>query len=229
MNSFPITLLEKKQLTDDVYELIYHSDDKLSCIPGQFLLCETDDSKPALRRSYSISDYNWDLIHFIIKRLPKGKGGSKAICDQTIGHTMQVWWPLGHFILPQKIQRICFIGTGTWFAPLYFQAKTLLESHQNIPVIFIFGVRKQEDLFYQDILKKWSETYPHFSYHYCLSWQKDTPHFSWRVTDYILKNPDLFEKEDILSVCGNPHMVQEVQSILLWYGIQKEKILYEQY
>gem|GEM_PF-1430655 len=30
-------------------------------------------------------------VYFIIKRVPNGTGGSVAICDQEIGHKMQVW------------------------------------------------------------------------------------------------------------------------------------------
>ncbi len=57
MDSFFITLIKKKQLTHDVYELVYKSEEEIIPQPGQFLLCDTDDTNPKLRRSYSISDY----------------------------------------------------------------------------------------------------------------------------------------------------------------------------
>lgn len=44
-----------------------------------------------MRRSYSVSWSEGNRVFFIIKRLPEGKGGSIAICDQEIGHKMQVW------------------------------------------------------------------------------------------------------------------------------------------
>ena len=91
MDSFFIRLLEKKQLTKDVYELIYQTLSDISCLPGQFLLCDTDATQPKLRRSYSVSDYHDKKIHFIIKELSDGRGGSRAICQQNIGHSMQVW------------------------------------------------------------------------------------------------------------------------------------------
>lgn len=91
MDSFFITLLEKKQLTEDVYELIYLSPTDVFCLPGQFLLCDTDSNQIRLRRSYSISDYQNRKIHFIIKKLSDGRGGSQAICEQDMGHSMQVW------------------------------------------------------------------------------------------------------------------------------------------
>lgn len=44
-----------------------------------------------MRRSYSVSWAEENRVFFIIKRLPEGKGGSVAICDQEIGHKMQIW------------------------------------------------------------------------------------------------------------------------------------------
>jgi len=62
-----------------------------------------------------------------------------------------------------------FIGTGTGFAPLYFQTRHILENDANIHIHFIFGVREEKDLFYQKIFQEWSEKYQNFSYQYCLS------------------------------------------------------------
>ena len=91
MTSFFIHLVQKIQLTYDVYELIYKTQETVNILPGQFLLCETNETNPRLRRAYSVSFSDGENIHFIIKRLADGKGGSKAICDQEIGHMMQVW------------------------------------------------------------------------------------------------------------------------------------------
>jgi len=85
-----LTLRNKKQLTHDVYELEYGSDVVLPILPGQFLLCDTAED-PKLRRSYSVSWVETNSIFFIIKRLSDGKGGSVAICDQEVGHSMQIW------------------------------------------------------------------------------------------------------------------------------------------
>ena len=91
MTSFLIHLIQKIQLTHDVYELIYRTQEAISILPGQFLLCDADTTNPRLRRAYSVSFFDGENIHFIIKRVADGKGGSKAICDQEIGHIMQVW------------------------------------------------------------------------------------------------------------------------------------------
>lgn len=230
MDSFFITLANKKQLTHDVYELIYDCDEEKIIIPGQFLLCDTDATNSRLRRSYSLADYAWEQIHFIIKALPDGKGGSKAICEQTLGHSMQVWWPMGSFTLPDSHEeKIVFIGTGTGFAPLYFQAKTLLEKNPTREIVFIFWVREEKDLFYEEVFQEWSEKYPHFTYQLCLSqWTQDRYH-RWRVTEYLKNTSQLIQPHCLYSICGNPAMVSEVREILSSGGILKECIFFEQY
>jgi len=232
MFSFFITLTHKTQLSHDVYELIYALDSAQHILPGQFLLCDTDIENPKLRRAYSVSDYRGDSVHFIIKKIPNGKGGSKAICEQEIGHTMQVWWPSGNFILPKNIpERVVFIGTGTGFAPLYFQAKHLLESTSNTSISFLFGVREEKDLFYGEKLSEWINKYPQFSYQYCLSrsTQDTSLFYPGRVTDYLRSNPYLIATNTLYSICWSPQMVKEIREILKSHGVEKEYILFEQY
>ncbi len=230
MDSFFITLIEKKQLTHDVYELIYTSETKTAPLPGQFLLCDTDSTNSRLRRAYSINYYEWGNFHFIIKAIPDGKGGSKAICEQISGHTMQVWWPTGRFVLPDVWEKkMVFIGTGTGFAPLYFQAKSILEKNSRTSVMFIFWVREEKDLFYQEVLREWSDIYPNFSYQFCLSQWKNDNYFTWRVTNYLGNNSELIDKNTLYSVCGSPSMVTEVRAILTSHDIEKDSVFFEQY
>lgn len=233
MSSFFITLVQKIQLTHDVYELIYTTHEDLCVLPGQFLLCSTDAENSKLRRSYSISDYADGILRFIIKKIPDGKGGSKAICDQEIWHSMQVWWPMGTFVLPKEVtKKVVFIGTGTGFAPLYLQAKYLLATTRDISIKFLFGVREERDLFYEQELSQWSHAYPHFSYQFCLSQSAPTPPLSYpgRVTDYLRDTPEATDECDTLySLCGSPAMVHEVREILASKNIAKEHIFFEQY
>lgn len=91
MQKNTIVLHQKKMLTADVYELIYESEERIDIQPGQFFLCDCDMYDPTKKRSYSLSYSDGFRHEFIIKRLENGTGGSKAICDQDIGHGMDVW------------------------------------------------------------------------------------------------------------------------------------------
>ena len=53
-----------------------------------------------------------------------------------------------------------FIGTGTGFAPLYFQIRALIERNITSSVRFVFGVRDSSDLFYQTELQAMTQSLP---------------------------------------------------------------------
>lgn len=89
--SFSLQLVSKIPLTHDVYELTYAGQSVPVFLPGQFLLCDCDSTNPQLRRSYSVSWAEGNRVSFIVKRIPEGKGGSVALCDQPLGHSMIVW------------------------------------------------------------------------------------------------------------------------------------------
>ncbi len=59
---------------------------------------------------------------------------------------MEVWGPLGGFVLQKTNFPKVFIGTGTGFAPLYFQMRSLLQNHTKVPLFFLFGVREIRDV-----------------------------------------------------------------------------------
>lgn len=228
-----LTLQNKKQLTHDVFELEYAASEPLNITPGQFLLCDTARD-PKLRRSYSVSWAAGTSIFFIIKRLPEGKGGSMAICDQEIGHTMQIWWPMGRFVLQENTFPKVFIGTGTGFAPLYYMIKFLLKKMTNWGLFFLFGVRELRDVFYQEELQQWSES-GWFDYQICCSRESSSlphKHREWRVTE-CLTPEDISEMnktgETEFYICGSPAMVTEVRSMLELYWVSKDKVFFEQY
>lgn len=79
------------------------------------------------RRAYSIAYSDGRRHLFIIKRLETGKGGSREICDLEIGTEVEIMKPMGHFVLRSIERPKLFIGTGTGFAPLYFQIRRALE------------------------------------------------------------------------------------------------------
>lgn len=60
--------------------------------------------------------------------------------------------PLGHFVLSEGQRHRVFIGTGTGFAPLYFQLCTLADHQDDSHLTLVYGVRDVQDQFYLDEL-----------------------------------------------------------------------------
>ncbi len=221
------TLKTKKQLTHNVFELTYSCTELIREIPlpGQYVMFQL---APWLNRSYSLSDLNVEGGEFslIIKRIAEGKW-SPLLCDAEIWTAFSGMIPLGHFTLKNTDNSKCFIGTGTGFAPLYFQIRKTLENFPWEKVHFLFGVREAVDLFYETELNELAEKHPNFSYSLHLS-QEDAPNtVRWYVTDWIVtENTQEFDE---FYICGSPSMVKDARAKLETLGKQKEQIFWEQY
>ena len=80
---------------------------------------------------------------------------------------------MGNFVLQDTDTPKLFVGTGTGFAPLYYQMSAMFDSDvlQYVPTLshFVFGVRYEDDLFYQDTLSSWVDDHEDFSFQLCVS------------------------------------------------------------
>lgn len=227
------TLIAKKNLTHDVFELTYSCPEmaKEPPKPGQYVMFQL---APGLSRAYSIAIIWEDSFTLIIKRIPDGRG-SPIICDAEVGTTLTGMIPLGHFTLRDTPRSKCFIGTGTGFAPLYCQ---LLASSQSIDkpskVSFNFWVRFFGDSFYEREIEQCRKEFLHFQYIQYFSREIDCKDRSENhesrigyVTDWI--NPESVHEYEEFYICGSPAMVKSAREKLEALGITKENILWEQF
>lgn len=217
------TLISKKQLTHDVYELIYSCSDLARDIPKpwQYVMFQLS---PGLNRSYSIAAFTMGTFTLVIKRVAAGKGSS-IICDAEMGQIFSGMLPLGHFTLRDTIVSKCFIGTGTGFAPLYCQ---MLGCDTRSPwVAFIFWVRNFSDTFYTTEISKLGERLSEFAYVPYLSREKIAGFTQGYVIDWI--TPVNIAKYREFYLCGSPAMVKSAREKLELLWIANEKIFWEQF
>lgn len=222
------TLISKRLLTPDVYELIY------SCPamraepmkPGQYVMFQL---APWLNRAYSIASFESESFTLIIKRIDEGRW-SPLICDADIG-TLFTWLlPLGHFILQDNTRNKCFIGTGTGFAPVYCQALGHAQRWEKSEKVgFIFWVRSLEDSFYEDEIIELGTSFTDFTYVQYFSREELDTHRQqkWYVTDWI--TPANISSYEEYYLCGSPAMVKSAREKLEALGITKENIYWEQF
>jgi len=224
MQQLPFKLIQKKNLTADVYELIFKTQEPVQVEPGQYVLFVLTKSK--LRRAYSIGYTDGQTFTFIIKQI-EGGAGSTEICSTEIGEEIIGMVPLGHFVLKTTTTSKLFIGTGTGFAPLYFQIRAMMNSGIETPLLFIFGVRTTSDVFYIDELNRMKKEYPMFDYQIFLSQEDSEKTVRGRVTDFL--TPENLAPYEEFYLCGSPAMVKDSREKLEGNGIEKEKIFFEQY
>lgn len=224
MQQLPFRLIQKNKLTHDVYELIFTTQESVQVEPGQYTLFMLPKSK--LRRAYSIGYTDGQTFTFIIKQL-EGGVGSTEICSLEIGGEIIGMTPLGHFVLKANTTPKLFIGTGTGFAPLYFQIRAMMDSGIETPLLFLFGVRTSADIFYIDELNRMKHMYPLFDYRIYLSQEDAENTVRGRVTDFLTKENVSSYGEFYL--CGSPAMVKDAREKLEASGVEKEKVFFEQY
>lgn len=221
------TLVEKRQLTNDVFELIFTAPTTGETKAGEYILFTlTDSTGDIVKRAYSIAYAKDGKFIFVIKRVEGGKG-SPLICDANVGTQFEAMGPMGHFTLRQTEVPKCFIGTGTGFAPLYFQLRRSSEMFSHIHAHFVFGVREEKDMFYDKEISDLQSALPNLSVSYYLSRaDKEGTHRGY-VTDFLTtENIANFEE---FYICGSPVMVKDTREKLAALGIPKEKIFFEQF
>lgn len=217
-------LIKKTKLTPDVYELVFVWDENLKSLAWQFI---TFILPSGLRRAYSISYQNRDNFEFIIKRLENWRWWSIEICDSEIWSELEFIWPVWHFVLKENKNDKLFIGTGTWFAPLYFQIKMALEKDLSCKLFFIFWVRNREDVFYENELNFLKNRYTNFDFKLFLSREDREWTERWYVTDFL--DGGNIKKYEEFYICWNNVMVECSRQRLEENWIDKERIYFEKY
>jgi len=164
--------------------------------------------------------------------------------------------PTSYFkIHEEDTTNLLFVATGTGIAPIKSMIHYLIQTESSRRITLYWGLRREEDLYYQAELKEWSDrqilrspqAVPAFSgptrpllppqavparacFQYVTILSQPSP--AWqgmrgRVTDLIQR----MEKVSNLSVylCGNGAMIKEVREILLSKGMEKKSIHFEKF
>lgn len=140
--------------------------------------------------------------------------------------------PLGHFVLSEGLRDRVFIGTGTGFAPLYFQLCALAEHRDDSHLTLVYGVRNPEDQFYLEELTALRSLLPNLHIIPYVSQGIASESIfvgtrPGRVTQYLAQESIDSTKEYYL--CGSPAMVKEVREILALAGVSIQNIKFEQF
>lgn len=222
--SHSFKLVDRKSLTHDVFELTFTSDTATPPKPGQYIMFQLPSG---LKRSYSIAYASGNRFTFVIKRMDYDGSGSKEVCDAEVGSSTPGIGPIGHFVLTDGDVPRLFIGTGTGFAPLYFQVRALEERGFKAKSEFVFGVRNDADMFYQNELARLSQTHDSFAFTQYLSQGSAEGTKKGYVSDML--TPEYVANFQEFYICGSPVMVKGVRELLTGLGIAKENVKFEQY
>ena len=212
-----------RDLTSDVRELTLRiiEPSELVFSPGQSLSFEVPTargSKPAIRY-YSLASSPSQPRSLVLLLSASEQGiGSKYLFTKKVGEKIPFGGPNGNFCLQEDGPRnILFVATGTGIAPFRSMLFSLFEQPFTKTVTLFWGLRSEQNIYYQHELESLAQKHPNFSFVIALSRsQKNWTGAKGRVTHLVEK---ISEVDDLaVYVCGNKKMVIEVTDIVRQKG-----------
>lgn len=235
--TYSITCTKKVLIARGVYELRFTKPAGFTFTAGQFVLFDVplvDTPNDVQTRALSVASApdEPDLL-FVISLVPGGRLGRWIGESLTVGSSVTFKGPFGNFTLKTDdgTKPLLFIATGAGIAPFRPMVIEAARRAADRRIDIVFGVRSEEDIFWQDWLAGISKNHAHVFHHITLS--RGSP--SWTghrgrvqiVAPQVVGN-DFSQK--ILYVCGNPDMTTDVKRLALGeWGIEKKDLHVEGY
>jgi ferredoxin-NADP reductase len=203
----------------------YIDPSEISFKPGQFFSLKVSDAK---YRSYSIySNYKNTKGFSIIAEIGHEGLGANYIKSLKIGDTVDLIGPAGRFGLKEPLtENLYFFATGTGVSPFISFFHKLQDDKYTGNIDLYFGVRHEQDLFFEDKLEEFAKSIKNFSYKIFISKPED-PDFTGNTGRITQMTESVDTSNSQYYLCGNPDMITEVGDLLQKRGISKENIVYE--
>ena len=145
-----LKFLAKKEIAASVVELRFEKPADFKQLAGQFIQFQIPVVAGSILRSYSISSPpSADYLEFCIKVVAGGKG-SEYLSKLQAGDLVSAGQARGLFSCKDDIPSKYFVATGVGIAPIVAMVENCREGEI---VDLLFGVRNEEDLFWQERLE----------------------------------------------------------------------------
>jgi CDP-4-dehydro-6-deoxyglucose reductase, E3 len=182
---------------------------------GQFVMLHvpTAEGKPALR-AYSIATTEHDTQKFrLIFKFVENGAASKFV------------WNLKVFFQEPPDEQIVFLNTGSGLSQHFCFLESKMKQFPNLKYKLYFGVRKEDDRYYENELKDLKKYLPNFEFHYVLSRASDAWTGKKGYVQHFLKETNYKEIPTTFYLCGNGGMIKDVKHQLLDIdGLDKTKV-----
>jgi ferredoxin-NADP reductase len=232
---FTARLLDCRDLSDSTKHLAWEVEEahKFDFQAGQFVSLLADHDGRQITRAYSIAspprgNNTFDLC---LNRVVDGFF-SNWLCDLREGDQVRFHGPHGYFTLKQPVRDSIFVATGTGIAPIRGMLHWLLADparHGNHQFWLVFGVRYQQDLYYDDEFRQFERDHPNF--HYLPTLSRENP--GWEgARGYVQEHVEKLAggRTDMDAyICGLRDMVTANRGLLKKLGWDRKSILYERF
>lgn len=150
--------------------------------------------------------------------------GANYLKNLKVGDEVDAFGPVGRLALSSEHKdKIVFVTTGTGISPLISMLYSLVEQNVSSDIDLYFGLRNEEDLFYEDKLQDFKNSLKNFDYKLVYS----RPSEDWTgLTGYVT---DHIEPEDAQNtqfyIVGHKSMVESLKEKLLGLGVPEDNII----
>ena len=151
-----LTLVKKNQLSKDIYEFVFNSDEKLHFKSGQYLewtLGHKNPDQRGNRRYFTISSSPTEKeIMLGVKLYEPSSTFKKKLSSLEVGERLIASQLSGEFTLPEdKKKKLVFIAGGIGITPFRSMVKNMLDTNETRDAILFFSNRTPSDIVYKDI------------------------------------------------------------------------------
>ncbi|MBI2379844.1 MAG: oxidoreductase [Gammaproteobacteria bacterium] len=236
----PLELVAKRELAPNTLSLQFRFIDgeSFAYTPGHFVSLHFDYRGEPVRRSYSIATRNETPdaateLEFAISYVEGGKASDYFFAAEP-GTRIGVSGPFGLLLLPDTLpERTFLIATGTGVAPYRAMLPRLAEelrAHPERQVVLLFGCRTRAERLYAEEFQAFAAQHPNFRYLACLS--REEPQGERERHGHVQSALAEFApvpERDMVYLCGNPPMVDEVFNALKEKGFGVKNVRREKY
>ena len=210
-------------------------------LPGQFLTFRLDLPTEQIIRCYSLSDApRPDYYRVSIKRvpapagsdLPPGRSSNHFHDHVSVGDTLQVRAPGGHFHIDRSDAPVVLIGGGIGITPMLSMLHWSLAEQPGREVWLFYGVRNSREPVMKAQLDALGVAHPNFHVRFCFSdplpedeCGRDYQHHG-RV-DVALFRTALPLKPYHFYICGPTPMMESLVAALEDWGVPEARIHFE--
>lgn len=223
--SAKLTSIEKvsKNVYLERFELVEPKE--IIFIPGQTVMLYV---APGINRSMSIasSPDEKNSIMLVHDVGPMGPYSKWALAAKA-GDPMSFMGPLGIFVMDKESPRTkILVATGSGIAPFHTMVKDYLTHGETSEIALYWGLRHEEDMFWQKEFEDLVQQYPNFKFILTLSQPAD----AWvgkrgHVQEHIFSQQNLSDTDYYL--CGNKGMVDDMRVRLKAAGVPETQVKFE--
>ena len=225
------TILEFHDIAPEVRHFVFQVPEvsELRFKPGQFVSFKETVAGKKITRPYSIVSLpDGNRFELCLNLVHEGVFTPHLFAMKP-GDSIEMSAPLGFFTVRDPAKEAVFVATGTGIAPFRSMAPDYLSNPLAKQLTLLFGVRRENTIYYRNDFDALARKYPDFRFWPTLSraessWTGRTGHVQTHLLEAIGDRRDL----DVY-ICGLKAMVDDVRAILKELGFDRKQIIFEKY